>query len=374
MTAAVGAGLSTGHMLQLVERVNKFEADARAAEAKLARVTADYTKEIEKLKADGDAAAKRLTDKYAADMKKAADAHAEELKKVREANATAAEKLKADYAAEAKKLTDKYAAEMKRLETDHAAAVKRLEADHAGVVKKLEAEVALERERTAEAVRKARVDLANAMTPGQALDMWLPLLTGLRRPSDADPAIAAADRALKAYPADSEDAAKAMTVTGIALVLKGDYAGAKQMFVKARGSPAYRLAAGRADWAKAADVGLASIDDPAAALRRPAETLRKDANAAVRLLDAGIKAYRDGRYADAVKALTESAWNDESDPLAWYFLGAARWAAGDAEKARDDFRQGAEREKARAVPARVIDAAISPIQGPARDALNKVRP
>ena len=34
--------------------------------------------------------------------------------------------------------------------------------------------------------------LANAITPTQSMDIWLPTLTDLRRVSDADPAMAAA--------------------------------------------------------------------------------------------------------------------------------------------------------------------------------------
>ena len=55
-------------------------------------------------------------------------------------------------------------------------------------------------------------------------------------------------------------------------------------------------------------------------------------------------------------------------------LGAARWQAGQTDAARDDFKQGAERELARVVPTRAIDDAISPIQGAARDALDAARP
>ena len=44
------------------------------------------------------------------------------------------------------------------------------------------------------------------------------------------------------------------------------------------------------------------------------------------------------------------------------------------DQAKADFQQGAAREQARTVPARVIDEAISPIQGPARSALTAARP
>ena len=96
--------------------------------------------------------------------------------------------------------------------------------------------------------------------------------------------------------------------------------------------------------------------------------------AAARNLDAGITAYRGGNYAAAEKALVEAAKFDPNDALAWYFLGATRWANGKTDEAKADFKQGAEREQLRIVPTRQIDSSLSPIQGPARDALSAVRP
>ena len=90
---------------------------------------------------------------------------------------------------------------------------------------------------------------------------------------------------------------------------------------------------------------------------------------AARFLDTGVKAYKAGRYAEAATALAESAKADPSNPLAWYFLGAAKWETVGAEVARKEFEQGAEQERLSPIPARVIGNSLSPIQGAARDAL-----
>src|SRR5206468_2996598 len=121
-------------------------------------------------------------------------------------------------------------------------------------------------------------------------------------------------------------------------------------------------------------VGLASVSDPLATLRKPVAAARKDPAAAARLLGAGVSAYRAGRFADAEALLVQAAKSDDADPLVWYFLGAARWQLGSAEQARADFRQGAERERNRTVSGKAIEQAIAPIQGPARDALTAARP
>jgi tetratricopeptide (TPR) repeat protein len=146
------------------------------------------------------------------------------------------------------------------------------------------------------------------------------------------------------------------------------------MFAKAKGTPAYAAAKGKG-WAAALDTGWASLLDPAAIARRSVSNgPKKDALAAARYLDAGVMAYKSGRFADAEKALAEAAWQDPNDALAWYFLGASRWARGKTDEAQADYKQGAEREQQRIVPTRQIDSALAPIQGPARDALSAARP
>ena len=242
--------------------------------------------------------------------------------------ASSTTKLKEDHAAEVKKMADKFVADMKKLTDTYDERVKALETSVAEEKKAAEALAA-----------KFKVDLGAAMSPAQALDVWLPLLTDLRRPADADPALATATKVLSTAPSDSEDAAKAHTVAGLAHFLKGDMAKAREQFLMAQASRAYRAGAGQG-WARAADVGLQSINDPLAPLRRPVEPRKTDARVAARFLDTGVKAYKAGRYAEAATALAESAKADPSNPLAWYFLGAAKWETVGAGGGPEGIRTG----------------------------------
>lgn len=404
--AALGGGpLTAGQLLDIADRLGKAEAAAKALKADLASAGDKYDADTKKLKdafaaemkkltdaqaaemkaakEKADADAKKAADTYAANVKKLNDEHAAELKKATDANAV--EKLKEAHAAELKKAADKFADDKKKLLADNEAAAKKLQDDYAAGLKKaadenaktqklLEAAVAAEKDRVAALTKKFEADLGNAVSPAQSLDQWLTILTGLRRPADADPAIAAANKVLATSPPGSEDAAKAQTVRGLALLIKGDNDAAKTWFTQAKGTPAYKDAAGKAPWAKAADLGLASVADPLAPLRRPVEKVAPDKAVAAKYLDAGINAYKAGRYAEAEKHLIQAAWNDDANPLAYYFLGAARWALGETDQAKKDFADGGTREKARTVSARSIDLAINPIQGAARDALAAARP
>ena len=332
---AVGSGLSGAQLIDIAERLTRAEAATQAAAEKLAAET------------------KRLTSEHAAELKKLADSHA-----------AAVARLKDEQAAELKKAADAYSAESKKL----------TEAFQ-GKLKDLEAALVREKDRAAAAAEQFKRDLGNALSPSQALDLWLPLLVELRRPSDADPALAAAQKALAGAAPDSEDAAKARTVAGLALLYKNELAMAKAMFEAARSNPSYGPAAqARKPWALAAETGLNSVSDPLAAYRLKPELPKRDPVLATRQLDAGVRAYRAGRFAEAVAALTESTKADPTSPLAWYFLGAAKWAVGDRDAAQDDFRQGAVREKASDLPSRLLNAALAPIQGSARDALTLARP
>jgi hypothetical protein len=337
---------------------DKFDDSALLAAQKSAAARASDTK----LSAVIEAETKALKDAHAVEVKKLTDAYAAESKKLMDAHAATTTKLKDEQAAELKKASDRFAADLKKLNESHDARVKALEAAVAEEKKAAEALVA-----------KHKIDLGAAMSPAQALDVWLPLLTDLRRPSDADPALATATKVLATYPADSEDAAKARTVAGLAHFLRGDMVKAREMFIAAQSSPAYRAAAGK-PWARSADVGLQAIDDPLATLRRPVEARKIDARAAARHLDAGVKSYKAGRYAEAAAALAESVKADPSDPVAWYFLGAARWETTGAAEARKEFEQGAEQERNSNLTARAIGDRLAPIQGPARDALTAARP
>ncbi len=324
MMAIGGGGLSSAQLIDIAERLVKAEATAKAAADKLTTETA----------------------------------------KLNAAHEAATTKLKDDQAAELKKMADKYVADAKKIGEGFE-----------GKIKELEAIVAREKDRADTQVAQFKRDLGNAIGPAQALDLWLPLLVELRRPVDADPALATATKVIGSAAPNSDDWAKARTVAGLSLLYKGELEAAKMQLQAAKMSPAYEPAVkAKKLWASAADVGLASVSDPLAPFRQPPELPKRDPMAAARFLDTGVKAYKDGRNSDAVTALTDSTKADPTDPLAWYFLGAARWGMGSTDAAKDDFRQGSVREAASPVPTRLISGAISPIQGPARDALTAARP
>ena len=143
----------------------------------------------------------------------------------------------------------------------------------------------------------------------------------------------------------------------------------------AKASPAHAAAqAAKKPWAAATDGAITALNDPFAPYRRPADVPGLDRATGARLLDAGVAAYREGRHAAAVAALGDSVKADPTNPVAWYFLGAARWETGETDAAKADFRQGAAREAASDLTARTVAAALSPIQGAARDALTAARP
>jgi tetratricopeptide (TPR) repeat protein len=366
MMTVGGAGLSAGQLVDLAERLTKAEATAKIATEKLAvetkRLTTENAAELRTLKEGHAAAVKKLTDEYAAEMKKLMDTYA-----------TSSAKVKEDHLAELKTMTDKFATDLKKLTDENAMAIKTLTDGFEGKIKGLEAAVAKEKAAGEDVAARLRLDFGNALSPAKALDLWLPQLTELRRVADADPALANAKKVLSTAGADSEDAAKARTVAGLALLLKGNLAEAKELFQAARSSPAYLASAGK-EWVKAADLGLASVTDPLAPYRLPIEKPRRDLKLAARALDLGIGAYKSGRYAESVTFLTDSTKADPTNPLAWYFLGAAHWGTGAISQAKEDFRQGGEWEKQSTLLGRAISDSLESIQGPARDALSVARP
>ncbi len=366
MMAIGGAGLSTGQLIDIAERLAKSEVAAKNAAEKLAtetkRLTTENATEVKKLK-----------EGHAADVKKLTDGYATEMKKLMDTYAMSTAKLKEDQVAELKKMTDKFAVDLKKLTDDNAVAAKKLADGFEGKIKDLEAAVVKEKAAGEAMLARLRVDMGNAVSPAQTLDLWLSQLTELRRVADADPALANTKKVLAASAPDSEDAAKAYTVAGLALLLKGNMSEAKELFLVARSSPAYKTAAGK-EWVKAVDIGLASVTDPLAPYRLPVEKPKRDLKIAARSLDLGINAYKAGRYTDAVTALIDSTKADPTDPMAWYFLGAARWATGAIDQAKEDYRQGGEWEKLSSLLARTISDNLEPIQGAARDALSVARP
>jgi hypothetical protein len=398
VSGGIGSAATTGTLLDLAARTGKADAAAKKAVADLAAATETYRTESARTKADYEKAAKAAADEHAVALKKTADEAAAVLTRTK----TDADKLLTKTKDDADKLltrtktdadtavtkaktaaTDAVtkakadaAAEVTKAMTDAATTVTKLKADYtaalAAAEKKAADEAAAGKAALAAAEKQFRADLADAISPADALKLWLPLLVELRRPADADPALAAAARVLKTAPPGSDDAGRAQTLSALALVLKGDLAGARRLFEAARRSPAY---APTKDWARAADVGLASLSDPTAPARVAVDASpRRDPLAAARSLDAGIAAYNAGRYDVAERALAEAAVQDSANPLPWYFLGAARWAGGNPTQAREDFRQGAERERQSGAPARALGAALAPIQGPARTALEAARP
>jgi hypothetical protein len=363
---AVAGPLSSAQLIDISGRLTKSEAAAKTATEKLEA-------ETKRLTTEKDEAVKKLKDSHATDVKKLTDDYAAETKKLMQTYATSTDKLKADQLADLKKASDKFAADVKKLTDDNTAAAKKLTEGFEGKIKGLEEAVATEKKAGEAAVAKYKTDLANAVSPAQALDLWLPQLTELRRESDAEPALANANKVLATAAPDSEDAAKARTVAGLALLLQKKLDQAKTMFELALASPAHKAAAGK-EWAKVAEVGLASVSDPLAPYRLPIEKPKRDVKAGAFYLDRGVSAYKSGRFADAAKDLAESTKADPTSPVAWYFLGAARWANGDKDQAKNDFRQGGEWEKQAAMTSRDISASLEAIQGAARDALSAARP
>jgi hypothetical protein len=362
MMAIGSGGLTAAQLIDIAERLTKSEAAIKKLTAEKNLLTAEHVADVKKLKEGHTADVKKLTEEFAAEMKKVMDTYA--------ANTT---KLKEDQTAELKKMTDKFAGELKKMTDDNAVAVKKAADGFEGKIKALETAVAKEKAAGEDAAAKLRIDLKNAISPALALDLWLPQLSELRRVADADPALANASKVLTTAGADSEDAAKARTVAGLALLLKGDLPAAKLMFDAAHSSPAYAAAKGK-EWVKVVDVGLASITDPLAPYRLPVEKPRRDVKAAAHYLDEGIKAYKAGRYGDAIPTLVNATKADPSDPLAWYFLGASRWATGSTDQAKEDFKQGGEWEKLSSLTSRSISDFLEPIQGLARDAIWVARP
>jgi hypothetical protein len=376
------AGLASGADAQ---RVVKAEAAAKAAQV-AAKVATDklavetkafkekYDTDTAKLKTDHAAELKKLTDTYAADLKKLNDENTAAVKKIKDDNAAEMKKAADKFALDAKKLTETYLAAEKKLKEDNEAAVKKLKEDSAAAIKAEQAKTEAEKKAAALKEISFQKQLANSVTPAQELDVWLPMLTDLRRVSDADPAMATAARALVSALPESEDAAKAHTVNGMGFLLKGNFPAARDEFQAARKNPAYTAAKDKAAWARAADAGLEAVADPLAPYRMPVVVPPVDARAAAKSLDAGIAAYKAGKYEAAATALADAAKNDPTDPVAWYYLGAARWATGDTKQAEKDISQGAEREKVSPVRARVLSAALAPIQGAPRDLIDKARP
>ncbi len=216
--------------------------------------------------------------------------------------------------------------------------------------------------------------LASVISPAEVVDVWLPVLADLRRPADAAPAMRAAKLVLDNPKAGAEDAAKARTANGMALLLKNDLAGAKDQFLLARNSAAYKPAKDKGEyWAAVVDRGLEAIADPQALDRVPVKP-PTDPRALTWALDVGIQAYKAGKFDVAAAMFADATKTVPADPLGWYYLGAAQWARGEEDLAKKNIAQGGQRERDSAVPGRTVSAALAPIQGAARTAIDRVRP
>jgi hypothetical protein len=104
------------------------------------------------------------------------------------------------------------------------------------------------------------------------------------------------------------------------------------------------------------------------------DTERVAAERSSRLFGVGADAYFDGRFAEAVTALTEATKINPSDARAWYYLGLAKWATGDRTGATEAFKTGGQWESRSAAASRTVNGSLERVQGPARNALDAYRP
>lgn len=320
-----------------VKKVRESVADAR----KEVRDEAD--KQIAKLQAGHLAATKELGEKYAATEKKVREQAAADLK-------TAQDGLEA----ERKKLFDTYTADVKKLTGDVEAAQKKA-ADAEALAKKIadDAKEATKKIADAEAMAKKAAE-SEAATKKGAEALALRVKDANQKAADTREKLAEAERAAKKLAADAEAlAAQRLKAEELAKKLADDLKAEKE---------------------RAADLAKLLAAAPAGGGGVPAAVSRDAAASAARSLDAGITAYKAARYEEAERALGTATAANPADAVGWYFLGAARWSLGRADAAREAFKRGAGAEAARLVPARVVDAAVGPIQGPARDALAAERP
>ena len=212
------------------------------------------------------------------------------------------------------------------------------------------------------------------MSPAQALDVWLTLLTDLRRPSDSDPALAAATKVLSTSPGESEDAAKARTVAGLAHFLKGDMNKAREMFAAAKVQPGLSAGCGQAVDALGGR-GLAGDRRPtghSAPAGRTAKDRRPCRGTPPRRRGEGIPVRPLRRGRAGTRRLREGR---PGRPDRLVFPGRRRNGRLSAQdEARKEFEQGAEQERLSTLTTRVIGDRLAPIQGAARDALTAARP
>jgi hypothetical protein len=195
-----------------------------------------------------------------------------------------------------------------------------------------------------------------------------------RAKADADKTTAALEAKVKAL-TDTKDADVQLAVARVKADLDGKVAAAEARFTSAEADRKTAVAAYERKLQEQAedfrkDLALAR----AGVLASATVAERRAADRAEKLYGDGVTAYFAGRWADAEAAFAASTQADAGDARRWYFLGLARWAQGHTAAAREAFQAGAEWESRNAPPPRQIGAALERVQGPARQALDAIRP
>lgn len=95
---------------------------------------------------------------------------------------------------------------------------------------------------------------------------------------------------------------------------------------------------------------------------------------AARLFGVGTDAYFEGRYQEAITALTAATKANPSDARSWYYLGLSQWMSGDRTAAAVSYQTAAQWEARNVTAARQVGPALERVQGPARTFLETFRP
>jgi len=270
---------------------------------------------------------------------------------------------------------DAFAKERRSLQEQAAAEQKRLREQLQAAAQKREQELQAALRQAQQQQENLRQKLAQTPSDAELLQLWLQLLAEARRPADVPAARQAAQKVLQRVDPASEEAAQAHVLLALAAVLAQQPAEALAHLDQARHSPAYEPARqAQRSWVALAEQARLAVHDPLAPLRRPPQEQPKDPDLARAHLHQAIQAYRQGRFPQAAQAAEQALLHDPSDPVAWYYLGAAHWMLGQRDRAADDFRQGSTREQSSRLSYRELNNLLSPIQGPVRNALEAARP
>ncbi|MCS7020315.1 MAG: hypothetical protein NZU63_00640 [Gemmataceae bacterium] len=271
--------------------------------------------------------------------------------------------------------SEAFAKERRLLREQADSQLKQLQEQLQAEARKRESQLQSEVQRLQRQETALRQKLAQAPSDSEVLRAWLNLLAEARRPADAPAAQETARKVLQRVDPASEEAAQAHLVLALAALLTGQSDQASQHLSQVRQSPAYEAA--RRDqrpWVAMAEQVQLALHDPLASLRRPPQEQPRQPQLALPYLDEAILAYRNGRFDQAIRAAQQAVLYDATDPVAWYYLGAARWMLGQQVYANDDFRQGGQRERDNRFSHRQLDDLLRHIQGPVRTALESYRP